>query len=198
MKIFRIVLLFAVIFTGFAAGEDVDIRVKYKDAFFQMQDFHKSIYLKEAMERSDHLGLGISGNFIFDIDWSTVRQSEFRQGFISVSANYWFFYVFNASLEGGLHRSAAREVWTVSAMFQLVGPAVGQLERVPNGTGIEAGFKTYLSNVTGESVTCLKLGICGYQFISKNLAMDFGIDWITPAYLGNSFEIRGGLKYYFF
>ena len=198
MKKSVLLIVFSLLAAGALAAEDVDLRGKYKEAFTQMQDFHKNVYLKEALERSDHIGLGISGNFIFDIDWSTVRQSELRQGFVSASVNYWFFYVFNACAEFGIHRSTAREIYTVSFMVQLMGPAMAQLERTPNGAGFELGFKSYLSNVAGESVTAFKVGICGYQFITKNLAMDFGVDWITPAFLGNGFELRTGIKYYFF
>ncbi len=193
-KLSLLLLLF--VLAGSIAAEENELRLRYKETFAQMQEFHKSLYFLEAGERSGHAGVGISGDFIFDIDWATVRQSEMRQGFVSLSANYWFSFLFNVFIEGGLHRNTPREVLTLSAMLQFLGP--GQLERDLNGTGFEAGFKSYISNITGESVTCFKIGICSYRFLTKNLATEFGIDWLTPSYLGNGFELRGGLKYYFF
>ena len=197
MKKLLPVLIFLLLAAGFAAAEEDEYRLKYSEAFSRMQEFQKNLYLKEAVERSGHFGLGVSGNFIFDVDWTTIRQSELRQGFVSLSANYWFYLLFNAYVEGGLHRSTSREVWTFSTMLQFMGPG-GQLERNPGGVGLEAGFKSYFSNIPGESVTCFKLGVCGYQFLTKNLTTELSFDWITPAFLGNSFELNGGLKYFFF
>ncbi|MFH1073530.1 MAG: hypothetical protein V1752_00420 [Candidatus Firestonebacteria bacterium] len=198
MKKLTYLILLLSVSAGISLAGDEDFRKKYTETFQQMREFHQGLYIKEAMERTGCLGFGIAGDFIFDIDWAVIRQSEFRQSFVSLSADYWFHPVFNVFVEGGINRTAAREVWTVSAMLQMIGPSLGPLEKTPNGSGIEIGFKSYLSNVAGESVTSLKMGICGYQFITKNLAINYGLDWITPAFLTNSFEIRGGVKYFLY
>ncbi|OGF45351.1 MAG: hypothetical protein A2452_02120 [Candidatus Firestonebacteria bacterium RIFOXYC2_FULL_39_67] len=198
MKKLTYLILLLSVSTGITLAGDDDFRKKYSETFQQMKEFHQGLYIKEAMERTGALGLGLSGDLLFDVDWKTIRPSEFRQGFISISADYWFYAVFNVLVEGGIHRSTEREVWTVSAMLQMIAPARGPIEPVPNGSGIELGFKSYLSNITGESVTAFKIGICGYQFVTKNFAITYGVDWITPAFLNNSFEVRSGVKYFFF
>ncbi|OGF51191.1 MAG: hypothetical protein A2044_07600 [Candidatus Firestonebacteria bacterium GWA2_43_8] len=198
MKKLTYLILILSVSASLTFASDEDFRKKYTETYQQMQQFHQGLYIKEAMEREGKLGLGISADFIFDIEWNTIRQSEFRQGFVSLSADYWLHPVFNIFAEGGLNRSAEREVWTVSIMAQMIGPSQGPIEKVPNGTGIEIGFKSYLSSVPGETVTAFKLGICGYQFITKNLTMNYGIDWITPGFLANNFELRTGVKYFFF
>ncbi|MCX5776335.1 MAG: hypothetical protein NTX32_01685 [Candidatus Firestonebacteria bacterium] len=197
MKKLLFLFVFLSVFGGVACRAEDDFRLKYSEAFRKMQEFHKGLYLKEAMERVGKIGVGISGNFLFDIDWLNIRQTELRAGFVSLSADCLLNPVFNLVIEGGINRTAAREVWTVSALLQLVVPAPASLENNPGGTGLEIGFKSYLSNISGESVTAFKIGICSYSFISKNIALTFGTDWITPAFLSNSFEIRGGVKYYF-
>ncbi|MEI6846213.1 MAG: hypothetical protein WCK36_04105, partial [Candidatus Firestonebacteria bacterium] len=141
MKKLQVLILLSLLASGFAFGGEDEFRKKYSDAYYQMQEFHKGLYIKETIQRVGRVGLGISGNFNFDIDWTVIRQSELRQGYFSVSADYWCHPVFNLFVEGGFNRSPARDVWTVSAMVQLVGPSAGSIEQNPNGTGFELGFK---------------------------------------------------------
>jgi len=42
-------------------GDD-DFRKKYTETFQQMREFHQGLYIKEAMERTGALGLGLSGD----------------------------------------------------------------------------------------------------------------------------------------
>lgn len=83
-------------------------------------------------------------------------------------------------------------------MLQLLSADMSEIERVPSSSGLEIGAVYYSSSLNEESVTCFKIGICHYQFITPHFAFVTNIDWLTPSFRDNNFDIKIGFKYFFF
>jgi len=190
--VFNIMMIFA--FSKNIFSEEPSLRETYKDSFEKLGEVAKLIHYEEGKERQGHIGLGISGNFLFEIkSWD---PSTLRYGFVDLDLTFCLAPSLNIVIGGGYHNTNVRSIIPVYGMLQLLSPEMRQLEKEPVSVGIELGVVYYGSSINEESVTSFKLGICRYQFFTKRLALTTNIDWITPSFRDNNFEFKFGFKYF--
>lgn len=173
--------------------KDKDLRKVYKNTYKGMIILSKAIHNEEGALRLNHLGIGISGNILFRIQsW---QSTPLRDGFIDLDLNYVIRPHLNLAVSSGYHKTDSSQVVPVCGMLQWVGGS-DEIGMVPSSVGLEIGAISYFSNVSEESMTSFRIGICRYDFFTKNLALTGNIDFITPSFRDNNFDIKIGIIYY--
>ncbi len=181
-----------------APAAEKTLRGVYSDFYRGLALANFAIGRQEGAMRSGHIGLGLAGSLTERFDTGNWQMSGFKDGFLHLELDYWWFEFGNLALSGGYHSDATRTVIPWSAMVQLLLPVMNQLEKNPVLGGIQLGVSGFPSSLTEESTTCFKLGFCTYMFESANFATTFEVNWLSPAFRENNWEAKAGMKYFFF
>ena len=174
------------------------LREVYGEFYRGLSLANYAIARQEGVKRSGHLGLGIAGSLTERFDTGNWQMSGFKDGFLYLELDYWCFEFGNIALSGGYHNDGTRTVIPCSAMAQLLFPVANQLEKDPVLGGIQAGVSGFPSSISEESTTCFKFGFCTYMFGNANFATTFEVNWLSPAFRDNNWEVKAGIKYFFF